>query len=217
VGAAAEYRYRLTRLDDAELPVSVEHHALDAAELVAVSGEGGWRRRVSRRTSVATAIGALHAEPVAERGERSLLPTARASVAHALRRERAVRWDAQATLSLRAALDVLRVEYRPMAGIEAATELGLLPNWTVAVRAALYTAATATALGTGEPETTFTAQAPVTFAVTPEFTFETGVRTGWRAPHWSERFQAQQLQVWVYAAVTARFGSKGARPKFERW
>jgi len=212
VGVASEYRHQLTRRDEAALPVSVEHHTLDDAALVALSAELGWRRRASRRTTVALAVGALHAEPVSEQGESSLLPTGRASVEHALRRERGFSWDSRATISLRAALDVLRVEYRPIAGIEAATELAWFPRWSSAVRAAWYTAATAEPLGTGEPETTFRAEAPVIFAATPEVALEAGLRTGWRAPHWSEGFDVEQLELWVYAAVTARFGSPGTHP-----
>jgi hypothetical protein len=215
LGVESEYRYRLTRRDEAELPVSVVHHTLDDASLVAVSAELAWQRRASRTTSVALAAGALHAEPVSEQGDRRLLPTARASVDHALRRQRTFRWDARATIALRAALDVLRVEYRPIAGLEAATELAWLPRWTAALRAALYTAATADPLGTGEPETTFTAEAPVIFAASPDLAFEAGLRTGWRAPHWSESFEIEQLEAWVYGAVTARFGSPSHAPRAE--
>ena len=206
-GAGAEYRHRLTRIDDVHVPVTVEHDRIDDTQIISLGSELAWRRRVSRRTITSTAVGAVYAQPISDGGDGSMLPTAAASVAHAILRAERLRLDGRAAVSLRGALDVLRAEYRPMLGFDASTELGVFPDWTVALRAALYTAATSEPLGTGEPETTFTAEAPVLFTATRELSLEAGARTGWRSPHWSEGFDVEQFEVWVYVAVVAVFGT----------
>lgn len=206
-GGGPTVRYRPSRTSDLRIPISVEYHLVNHEPIWAQMGELEWNYRASRRTRTTLAAGALSSEyPDAGRGSRVQL-IAHAGITRGLVARRRFLLEARTSAGVRPTLNLLRAEYRPMAALEASLT-ARIPRWTAALRATLYTAATSKPLRTGEPETFFSAETPVIYAVNPNWSLEVGTRSLFRSPHWKDGLDVQQLQLWVYGAVTAIFGTE---------
>ncbi len=207
-GGGPTVRYLPSRRSELRIPISIEYHLVNHVPIWAQMGELEWNYRASRRTRTTLAAGAVASEyPDAGRGSRVQL-IAHAGVTRGLVARRRFLLEARTSAGVRPTLNLLRAEYRPMASLEASLAARLPPRWTAAVRAAFYTAATSRPLETREPETFFSAETPVTYAVNPNWSLEVGTRSLFRSPHWKDGLDVQQLQLWVYGAVTAVFGTE---------
>lgn len=206
-GAGPTIRHFLTRVDELRLPASAEYHRVGTTALAAEMGELDWDRHLSARTGTSLGGGVLASQYLDSSRSGTVLPTGSAAIRHALVDRRDLRIDGRLGVVLRGILNLLAVEYRPVAGLEAALALRSPPHWTANLRSSLYTAATSTPLRTGEPETFFSVEAPVIYTIDPNWSLETGLRSFFRAPHLSRGFDVEQLQVWGYVAVMGIFGT----------
>lgn len=205
-----EFQHTLTRRDRLKTLGSFEFHRIEQTKPVdlAVQTAGvDWERTHDRRTTTTIGGGVLVAEPTNSDRDSSFIPVGSASVLEHLVMTRRARLDGRLGVAMTGVLNILRAEYRPLAGVSGALEFRHPPRLTAVLRASLFTAATSTPLTTGEPETFFSAEAPVVYTVSPNLALEAGARSSFRSPHLKEGIRVEQLQIWGYGAVTVLFGT----------
>lgn len=207
-GAGPTLRYLLTRRDQLRLPTSIEYHRINVAQLASETAELDWEHNISRRTRTTLAGGAVVSEYVDSRQGSTVFPLASASVDHGLVTHRDNRLEGRVSVGVRPVLNLLFAEYRTLAYTDGSVAFRSPPHWTAALRASFYTAATTTPLPSNEPESFFSAEAPITYTVDRNWAVEVGARSFFLSPHLKNGFDVMQLQLWGYAAVTGIFGTE---------
>lgn len=208
VGGGPTLRYLLTRRDQLRLPASMEYHRINTTQLTAETAELGWEHNVSRRTRTTLTGGALASEYVDSQRGTTVYPVASASVDFGLVTHRDHRLDGRASIGLSPFLNLLFAEYRTLAYTDGGVTFRSPPHWTAAVHASFYTAASATPLPSNQPESFFSAEAPITYTIDRNWAVEVGARSYFLSPHLKNGFDVEHLQLWGYAAVTGIFGTE---------
>jgi hypothetical protein len=192
----------LGRRDALAFPVTAGFHEVGDVDLVTSGGALDWTHRPSLRTETLLAAGARYASRLDD-GDSNVLPLATAAVKSTLHAEGARRLDVGVALSLRPVLDVVAAVYRAIFAFESDVVYQPAPRWTTSLRTSLYTPIDP-AREPRQPETTYSAEAPITWTPSPEVGLEFGVRHAGRAPHLANGFSIAQPQIWGYFALTLR-------------
>jgi hypothetical protein len=207
-GANFSERWTYDRRTTLSTPFTLRYYSIvESRDWMVATQSLGYDRVLGRKTSLSSSLGATLLQ---ENGEPPrVLPRGLFAVQHVVRETRQSRYMNRFAVFADASFDPLLGTVYPLSGAEASLAIDFAERWTAVASVNGYTPLTLEPVTPEGIDTELDATGWVSYRLSREWTFDTGVRESTRATHLSvSPFTFRSGETWVFARVSFALSSR---------
>lgn len=225
VGLGFQVGRFVTKRDSLSFPLNFGYTAFaSGGEFITLSGQAGWERQMSRRTSVTLFGGAMYGRQSPRAGGKTIsqwIPFSNATVESVLQ-DTGYRLSIQGSTGIQGVYNRVLGVLQPRATVQTSLSYSV-DRWQAALNGSFYTIATtkprnlpsgSTATAASSAQTMMSAELPITYSLSPAVSVSFGARLSARAPHLSQRFRLFRREYRGFVSIQGYWGTGADVPNW---